>query len=1421
MASRDLRIVITGDTRGLERALKGANAQVTSSQKHLQRYQQKGLAPLSGHMRNAAKAAVGLGAAFVSIGAAKKAIATTENLAKTTIGLHRNFGLAVGTGSALAAIMESRGANSQKLGQSLTILSKNVSQAEHGSKSASQAFKDLGITHGDLAKGSKNLEPLLFKVADRFGKMKGSTERAALAQKLFGRGYKEFLPLLSHGSKGLRQQIQDAKDMGASFSGKGLKGVEAFVKSQRKARLASIGLQIAFGTQLAPALTKVINRVADFVKQVRTGHGAGGQFAATVKRIWSEAKPVVLWFGRAAVNIGKFASHHKALVQTATAIGLTAFALKKFHVVGAAKGIGGLLTLLRRVAKTRAGEQAASEIAGGLGGASRKARGPLSRFGSYLKRVLHRSGGAAGARGGSQLAFDLAGSSVGGTKKRAAGIREGLKRIFRRIGSAMGVSAAASGAGAIAGEGAAAGVVGKLGGGKPWKILKGGFGGLGRSLGTAMGIAVAAGLVALVPTILTDFWKKTKKYAPKIGGTLKGLLTGHNAAGGRRADEQLREMKRGGAHGGIVTPTGIVRGFASGGVAGLDPRDTVPAMLRPGEGILTPEAVRKLGGPATVTVLNSTATNKAAKPSKRAAPLNLAAPMDDERKDLDKVLLKVTKSLKTIPDAGKKQSQLTAKNVSDHLVRGGKNWVKAVGKAGSGIVDRFSDMRAGGGREARKLRVGVGSHFDVMRKYTAGVARGMASSVVSTATGMRKNTGAQARGLRVGVGNHFEGLRKNVRTQMRGVADHTQNGIQAARKYASVGAKGVRNTVASSYSSMDTAVFRGIGYVSSATSSALKGLGGKGLSFGVSRPKKLAVGGMISGAGRQDTVPIMAAPGEAILNRHQQPIVESALANTYGIGLNDIFERIRTPHYMAKGGKVRKYARGGLHPGIARAVSSVLGHFPGLQVTSTTGGGHARGSYHYKGEAADISGSSGLMFKAANWIKRVMGRNLTEGIHNPNLSIKFGKRVSPSFWGGATWAEHANHIHLAVAGMLGALGGLGGGGAAPQLKAPRVSGRGPLAEIARRALGKVTGAANNKISQSSDLLGFSGGGSDTQNMALGRKMMLAAGWPASQWPALKALWIGESGWRTTAGNPSSGAYGIPQSLPASKMASAGGDYRTNPATQIRWGLKYIRSRYGSPAAALHAWQGRSPHWYRRGGFVGGRRKFGYGGFTNRQLGLPKKATNKQARQRFLDMRALGLIGRTTLPGAKHPGPLQILTGKGGPVGNQIHAQLIAGQDALIIADADLNPNDANSIHAAQRIEAADRRRVNYWRGRVAHFQKMLRGKHLTPYARQGAKRELRHALDMLGSSTSDATSAIEDVQSRKDAGADTSVADLLAAQQETNTLLRAQNGYLDSVERISGKVAAKALSDLVSGQAGYRTTQRMRTPNAGAQLARY
>jgi hypothetical protein len=85
--------------------------------------------------------------------------------------------------------------------------------------------------------------------------------------------------------------------------------------------------------------------------------------------------------------------------------------------------------------------------------------------------------------------------------------------------------------------------------------------------------------------------------------------------------------------------------------------------------------------------------------------------------------------------------------------------------------------------------------------------------------------------------------------------------------------------------------------------------------------------------------------------------------------------------------------------------------------------------------------------------------------------------------------------------------------------------------------------------------------------AIAAGLLPGYGWAASQFGCLDQLWTRESGWDPGAENPYSGAYGIPQALPGSKMAAAGPDWATGARTQILWGLGYIRGTYGSPCAA--------------------------------------------------------------------------------------------------------------------------------------------------------------------------------------------------------------------------------------------------------------
>src|SRR3954447_473100 len=106
-------------------------------------------------------------------------------------------------------------------------------------------------------------------------------------------------------------------------------------------------------------------------------------------------------------------------------------------------------------------------------------------------------------------------------------------------------------------------------------------------------------------------------------------------------------------------------------------------------------------------------------------------------------------------------------------------------------------------------------------------------------------------------------------------------------------------------------------------------------------------------------------------------------------------------------------------------------------------------------------------------------------------------------------------------------------------------------------------------------LGYQAGLTDPREMAR-QIMQNKYGYGADQFSCFNYIIVRESNWDVNATNASSGAYGIPQALPGTKMASAGADWRTNPATQIKWGIEYMKDRYGSPCEAKkwkasHGW----------------------------------------------------------------------------------------------------------------------------------------------------------------------------------------------------------------------------------------------------------
>lgn len=399
---------------------------------------------------------------------------------------------------------------------------------------------------------------------------------------------------------------------------------------------------------------------------------------------------------------------------------------------------------------------------------------------------------------------------------------------------------------------------------------------------------------------------------------------------------------------------------------------------------------------------------------------------------------------------------------------------------------------------------------------------------------------------------------------------------------------------------------------------------------------KRDIGGRLPGSGLFDTVRMsdggFGAPGELVVNRHTERDVNADLAAAGKPPLAVRVAHEHRPHWAA-------YDNDDIPPdaALARAMRSVGGAVgAALAGVAGTGAGAGGGAFasmvaeanriasmHYPyawggghnqafSGPYDCSGAVSAVLHAGGMLSQPMtsGDLMGWGLPGPGdvtiyanpghtfMSIG-GHGFGTSYTnpgGGAGWLPYNSRPGFAVrhapaAGSAAAMAMLGG--ASPgmasslSLKAPTTGMKGIPGAMGDAALGAYTAGLQQKVNaQISGMMGmipglsgFSGGGSSGANMTLGHQMMLAAGWPESEWPSLQALWTQESGWNANAVNPSSGAMGIPQALGHGNPFPLG-----QAAPQIAWGLNYIRQRYGSPSVAeAHE---RANNWYTHGGRLG-------------------------------------------------------------------------------------------------------------------------------------------------------------------------------------------------------------------------------------------
>jgi hypothetical protein len=528
--------------------------------------------------------------------------------------------------------------------------------------------------------------------------------------------------------------------------------------------------------------------------------------------------------------------------------------------------------------------------------------------------------------------------------------------------------------------------------GRVWDWMKGAARDVGRAVARPFRAIERA--VRWVIDSIKDLGNAIKSLPGKAGGFLKSLPG--------KAWDALTPNR-----GGLITPTRVSR-FATGGPVGLG-RDSVPALLTPGEFVINRQAVAKTG-------------------MRALAAINRGAPIAGTT---------------GLPTAAGVSATAPTEELADGMKEGYKKAQKATDKFSKEHKKKFKDVRDVTHKHVKKMHDDTFNQFTGMRKRATGQTDRIRKQTGQDFSNMRRHLTGQSQSTKVGVGQDFSGMRQVIAS--------TLNKIAAA------------------------------------VNKALKAFGVAKVKFSTGGVVLKARGGYLDGQGLQDTVPVLAAPGEAFLTRHQQPEVEQALAFSNAMGvtragsLNEVFSNTR-PHYMATGGRVQKFAAGGStvpgHPelksGIAKLWNIVHAQFPGLNISSTTSGRHAGNSLHYTGEAVDSSASSAYMYRAAAWIASHLTNALTEGIHNPNLSVKYGQRVSPSFWGSSVWAGHADHIHLGVKGG-------GGGGGIVQLVAQhlqKIGVKGPpgaLKSIAAGAIEMVRKGANKYIDKKSRMALASGG----------------------------------------------------------------------------------------------------------------------------------------------------------------------------------------------------------------------------------------------------------------------------------------------------------------------------------------------------------
>ena len=224
----------------------------------------------------------------------KDAVKTTTDLAKATGGLQRITGMDTRTASGWVGVAKQRGVQSKQLNQGFVSLSKNISAAAGGSKTSAKAFAALGLDAANLK--VQDSQTQMSMLADSFAALPAGVDKAALAQKLFGRQAQTMLPLLNQGSQKLNKQVHTmAKSTGVTD--KSQKKSMELVKSQREMQTAMMSLQVTVGTALIPILQEVAKVVVPIMTKFSALMQKSGVFRGVIIALAAGLAILVLGLG--------------------------------------------------------------------------------------------------------------------------------------------------------------------------------------------------------------------------------------------------------------------------------------------------------------------------------------------------------------------------------------------------------------------------------------------------------------------------------------------------------------------------------------------------------------------------------------------------------------------------------------------------------------------------------------------------------------------------------------------------------------------------------------------------------------------------------------------------------------------------------------------------------------------------------------------------------------------------------------------------------------------------------------------------------------------------------------------------------------------------------------------------------------------